>query len=481
MPSVDFVVGNSYQKISRSRARLDRSGRHSKVHDWTLFLDVINSDGQSSTNSSPDIIERVTFDLGPSFSPTTFTCWTPIPIVDHRGRTKWRFKTRQQTYGSVNATIKIRGAGGTTLVTTHSILLGNTESEHLKGPVQQFVENRPMKPLKALKLNENQNFGIELELSSSNMITDRMIADMINNSSSRSSDSTYVEVIDQWGSSRQTSSNWKIVPDSSIMCTASSPDCNKFELVSPILRGGSGLSQVNKILNQLQSIEPKLKVNKSMGFHLHIDVESLSHGQLVKICQNFIKYEDVIDTLMPPSRRSGSEESNRYFQSNRQSVADQIASSYYSYNTPVTNRMCHDALEETDGDFNALIQLMNNSGRYYKLNLQNLSSGRQPTIEFRQHSATTNYEKVSTWVRFCVAFCVNSAKLAPPTPFASSRSLDYKFNALFQYVIKDRALRDYYTLRREELSHHGGVIENSCCTSCVSGGQCTAHIKRRRN
>jgi hypothetical protein len=58
-----------------------------------------------------------------------------------------------------------------------------------------------------------------------------------------------------------------------------------------------------------------------------------------------------------------------------------------------------------------------------------------------------------------------SAKLQSPTPFREDRDLDFQFDALFQYVIKDRSLRDFYSHRREDV---GGT----CCTSCATGDSC---------
>lgn len=457
MASVSYVVGNSYREIPRNRADLDRTGVHRKIHDWTLYLDVYGN---------PDIIERVHFDLGPSFSPSTFTCTSPIHIIKSDGQSSWRFKTRQQTYGSIQASVRIRGAGGTLKTLKHNTLLSE-DSENLKAPIKKFTEAKLVRPLKVQKLDDTQKFGIELELTSSNVVTEEMIKHIITRG--KNNNDTSVEIIPAYAQCHETSSNWKIVPDSSIMCSTTAPNCNKFELVSPILTGGTGLGKINKILKQLSTVEHQLKVNKSMGFHLHIDVSGFKYSQLIKICQNFIKYEDVIDALMPPSRRSGSSESNQFFRSNRQSLVDQIS---HNNNDKITNRMCHDTLKKrTRGNIRLLVKFMNNNGRYYKLNMQNLVTGRQPTIEFRQHSATINYEKVSSWVRFCVAFCNNSAKLAQPTPFNENRSLDYKFEALFQYVIKDRALRDYYQQRRESLASE---VAAPCCNEC-GGGSCGGH------
>jgi len=108
------------------------------------------------------------------------------------------------------------------------------------------------------------------------------------------------------------------------------------------------------------SIYPKLKVNKSMGFHVHMNLSSMKLPQIIKICQNFIKYEDLIDILMLLSYHSGSPE---YFKSNRSSVAIQFVKNI--------NKTFHNNLASYN-DMNQLVSLMNSTGHYYKLNLQNL-------------------------------------------------------------------------------------------------------------
>jgi len=258
-----------------------------------------------------------------------------------------------------------------------------------------------------------------------------------------------------------------MVPDSSIVCNRSSPNCNTFELVSPILSGGSGLNQAGQVLDALKDIN--LQTNKSMGFHVHVDVSTLSLAQLIKVCQNCIKYEAVIDALVPPSRRTGSPECDEYFQSNRDAMHE---AGFY------TNKMRHQALEYCTS-VKSLAKMMNPNGRYHKVNLQNLVTGRQPTIEFRQHSATSNSRKVNSWVRFCIALVNNSAKLAPPKPLRPSRDLDFCFDALFQYVIKDRALREYYRGRRDDLEIEAEI---ACCSGCAAGGSggCAAHRGGKR-
>ena len=175
---------------------------------------------------------------------------------------------------------------------------------------------------------------------------------------------------------------------------------------------------------------------------------------------------------MPPSRK----EANGYCKSNRDAMDGS------------TNGMKHAAIVSCKN----LKQLCNtiNPGddpweaRYYKLNLQNLKTKRQPTIEFRQHSGTANYNKIEAWVRFCVAFVNQSANQPRPSALQPDENA---FDALFQGLLKDLALREYYVQRRIQLrtepekdfaadsaenNNNNKMSRSSCCDGCANGGAC---------
>ncbi|KAL3930547.1 MAG: hypothetical protein SGBAC_011714 [Bacillariaceae sp.] len=462
--SVDYIVGNTYARIPSHSAKRSRVGGHKKIHDVTVFVDVVNG-------GNPDLIDKVSFDCGPTFSPQVFTCTCPIPTKTRNGGTSvWRFSTRQQVYGPFSVKIKIRGAGGTNFVVDpiHDVQLkSNSEIMAHREPDSTFIEFKPLRPLSKIRLPDGSQFGIELEMSSGPDMTPDYLAYEL------SGDSRYqVQAHDY---TIQTTDHWKIVPDVSIVCNRSQPDCNKFELVSPPLGPGEGLTQVHAILSKVNNnsnvVGSSIAVNKSMGFHVHVNVSKLSNAQLVKVCQQFVKYEAVMDRFMPPSRRTGSQESDRYFASNRDFVHDQARSSNSSSSSSRHRSIILDTLANCGNDLDALVTVMNGtadgSGRYFKLNLQNLVTGRQPTIEFRQHSATFEYEKVRAWICFCVLLVHNAARLRAPSSFFSTTTLDAQFQALFQYVIKDRALRDYYGERMEK-HNHPSAEEEACCDECAA-------------
>jgi hypothetical protein len=238
---------------------------------------------------------------------------------------------------------------------------------------------------------------------------------------------------------------WRIERDESIRKSPDYPNSIRFEFISPILEGETGLDECHRVLDVLNDVTAQL-LNKSMGMHLHVGIEDPSLGDLKNFCFNVIKYEDAIDTFMAPTRRE-----NRYCKSNKKALLQsaQITTNNGSYQE-IFNKIeaCRTKVE--------LFDLMNPNGRrYYKVNLQNLKTGKRPTVEFRQHAATSDYRKaVEPWVRFCKAFVHNSLHCGGPLLKKSLESImgvDEELEELFDRVIQDPALKRYYTIRREDL------------------------------
>ena len=171
---VVYVVGNTWQEIPEHAAKYDRSGQYLKTHDWTLFLDVIEG--------NPDLIQRVTFDLGGSFNPRSFSCSCPIKVKRHNGQDAWRYSTRQQAYGGVTVNITLLGASGSRAeAKPYRIILGHEANRRHSGERQVFRENLSAKPLPMVKVAPEQAFGIELELTSPADVSLEQIASQLTN------------------------------------------------------------------------------------------------------------------------------------------------------------------------------------------------------------------------------------------------------------------------------------------------------------
>lgn len=154
---------------------------------------------------------------------------------------------------------------------------------------------------------------------------------------------------------------YKIVSDASISGN------NGQEVVSPILKGKDGLNSLKNVCDSLNAINAK--VNKSTGLHVHFDASKISDAHFINIFKNYQAIERVIDSFMPNSRRANN---NGYCASLRGLNYDEC---------------------ETKSD---VIRL--NRTRYRKVNAE--SYLRHKTIEFRQHSGTTDYEKIANWINF---------------------------------------------------------------------------------
>jgi hypothetical protein len=170
--------------------------------------------------------------------------------------------------------------------------------------------------------------------------------------------------------------------------------------------------------------------------------------------------------MLPISRRTGSPESDDYFNSNMKLAMEVLNKDEEGVLT--TLGLCK--------NYKDLAAVMNpphlRDPRYCKLNLQNLITERQTTIEFRQHSATANYKKVDAWVQFVVYFCENAASLEKPTSFDDvPRNVDEQFDDLFKNVIRDSMLYSYYREWRHEVLVH--LEDDACCRGCATGRGCS--------
>eukprot|EP00978_Attheya_sp_CCMP212_P047126 scaffold421235_cov51-Attheya_sp.AAC.1 len=261
--------------------------------------------------------------------------------------------------------------------------------------------------------------------------------------------------------------NWKLIWDWGDVRRIDYNNFIRFDIVSPTMQEGKGFNDCYKIMEGLKEVG-SVDVTKSMGFHVQIDISELTLSKLVKVCQNFIKFEPIMDTLMPLSRRGD----HTYCKSNRDKMLGPDGVTSLSSNKDRHKRI------EACKSVTELCEVMNPGNiRNYKLNLQNLRRGSQPirTIEFRQHLSTQNYNDAKMWIHFCMAFVHNSARFQSPSFLGtgSSRNMDKQFEMLFEYVIKDRCLRNFYRVRR---SSHNIKTESDRvhCSECLEGSQCVA-------
>jgi hypothetical protein len=157
---------------------------------------------------------------------------------------------------------------------------------------------------------------------------------------------------------------WKIERDAS---------CG-YELVSPIL---TDLVELKKACESLQAAG--CKVDKSCGLHVHHDAHDFNLDNIKNVYRLYSKHESIIDNMMPASRRGNT---NTYCKS---IVGDKVAE--------VERMTSIDQMMEIVG---GRYEGHYTSRRYYKVNF--CSYVCYGTIEFRQHSGTTEFDKISNWV-----------------------------------------------------------------------------------
>ena len=222
-----------------------------------------------------------------------------------------------------------------------------------------------------------------------------------------------------------TASYWKLTTDATV--TERGYDYQSGngiggELVSPILKGDNGLRKLETALMVLNKMDG-VRVDVNCGLHVHLGkVDGWTAGHVKKIYRRYADHESVFDSFMPRSRRGGN---NRY------------AGSLNGYTASVSS------YNETGG-LRGLRR--HGGGKFMKVNLSTITRNGNGTIEFRQHAGTTDYLKISNWIRLLIAFADASKTVSSG---AATGSHDYKAKR------KSTA----YAALREQVEMHGGSFK----------------------
>lgn len=140
---------------------------------------------------------------------------------------------------------------------------------------------------------------------------------------------------------------------------------NGVEVVSPVLKGADGLRQVVEVLGKLRALGAR--VNQRCGFHVHVGWTAPLQSQLSRLVSIVANFEKAIyASTGTRSRENG------------------------SYCRSIREHFRNENHRRAGGD------------RFHVLNLANLYSARQPTVEFRAFAGTLNLAKLTGYIRMCV-------------------------------------------------------------------------------
>ena len=208
----------------------------------------------------------------------------------------------------------------------------------------------------------DRKFGVEIEFKGVNRL--ELVAVMRNKGLNCEAE----------GYNHITRRHWKIVTDASVH--------NGYEIVSPILTGENGMNQLKLVCEALNELGAT--VDRSCGVHVHLDARDLTAREVLTIYKRYGEHEEQIDLCMPRSRRA---DNGTYCRG----IKD-IAANIAEMDKPRLSRY---------------------TGRFHKINLTNLTGS--GSLEFRQHSGTTEFKKIGNWIAFLMQFVAKSQRVASGT------------------------------------------------------------------
>jgi hypothetical protein len=218
-----------------------------------------------------------------------------------------------------------------------------------------------------IKFDFTRKFGVEIEFNEM-AVSKSQLASLIR--------AKGIECREE-GYNHSTRSHWKIITDSS---------CG-LELVSPPMIGQDGFNQIEIVCQVLNEVGAK--VDKRCGLHVHHDASDLTINNFKNLYKIYSKYENGIDYLQPESRRKNNNTYCYSISANDLALIEKATTIYQIANDILSGK------------------------RFYKLNVQ--SYLRHGTVEFRQHSGTTDAQKIINWVMLTNLIVVKSFEKIPST------------------------------------------------------------------
>jgi Putative amidoligase enzyme len=180
------------------------------------------------------------------------------------------------------------------------------------------------------------------------------------------------------------------------------------EVVSPVLTGEAGVQEAGRVVAAMHAFDCTVSVR--CGLHVHIYAGDLTLKQMKALAIEFAHAETAFDAIMPPSRRR---DLNQYVLSNRTAFGgtydgEGINCAIDAYNAATSV----ERLIETVASARPMAGNYDGSGtRFRKSNFE--AFRKYHTVEFRQHSATTDPDKAMNWIRLCLAFVERSLTASP--------------------------------------------------------------------
>jgi hypothetical protein len=181
------------------------------------------------------------------------------------------------------------------------------------------------------------------------------------------------------------SGNWKIVTDGSLDSTRGR------EVVSPILQGEDGIEAVRKVCKLLDEVH--CTISKKCGFHVHVGARHQPVSFFQNLLRFYARYEDVIDTLVAPSRRANV---NNYCRSTKHAMSNEDRAQRIANAQTVLDL----AIDYSGYRSTYRTPSSSDVNRFMKVNLH--AFWRHGTVEFRQHQGTVSANKAESWVKLCL-------------------------------------------------------------------------------